>query len=75
MVEFLRRFPQSDSSDSPCRLRLFAKEVQLFDVVEIADLVLSPDDFVMGTFDTNLGGWLVMKRRVHGLPFGNVIRD
>jgi hypothetical protein len=75
IAKFLGEFDRRDSSDSLRRLWSLAQEVQLFDVGEIDDLVLTPEDFVPGTFDTNLLGFGVGERRVHGLPFGNVIRD
>jgi hypothetical protein len=71
IAKFLVEFYQCDSSDSLRRLWLLAQEVQLFDVGEIDDLILTPEDFVPGTF---VSGSLVLKmggRRVHGLPFGN----
>lgn len=74
IVEFLREFYYHDSSDSLRRL-LLAPEVQLFDVGEIDDLVLTPDDFVPGTFAVGTLKWSMRERRVRGLPFGNVIRD
>jgi len=75
IAKFLGEFYQRNSSDSLRSLWLLAQEVQLFDVGEIDDLVLTPEDFVPGTFDTVLLGVAMGRRRVHGLPFGNVIRD
>jgi hypothetical protein len=73
--EFLGEFRRRDSSDSLHRLWLLAQEVQLFDVGEIDDLVLAPEDFVPGTFGTGSLVVEMRRRRVHGLSFGNVIRD
>lgn len=75
MGKFLEEFHLRDSSDSLRRLWLLAQEVQLFDVREIDDLVLTPEDFVSGTFGTVLLGVKMGRRRVHGLSFGTVIRD
>jgi hypothetical protein len=75
MVEFLQDFRYHHSSDSLRRLWLLAQEVQLFNVGEIDDLVLTPEDFVPGTFGTALLGVEIKARPVHGRSFGNVIRD
>jgi hypothetical protein len=75
IAEFLGEFHRHDSSDFLRRLWLLAQEVRLFDVGEIDDLVLTPEDFVPGTFVTDSLVVEMRKRRVHGLSFGNVIRD
>jgi hypothetical protein len=77
---FLGGFHHRDSLDSLRRLWLLAQEVQLFDVGEIDDLVLTPEDFVPGTFGTisrgSISRELAMKiSHTPSLPFGNVIRD
>lgn len=75
IAKFLEEFHRRDSSDSLRRLWSLAQEAQLFDVGEIDDLVLAPEDFVPGTFVAGPLGLGARERRVHGLPFGNVIRD
>lgn len=75
IAEFLGEFHRRDSSDSLRHLWSLAQEAQLFDVGEIDDLVLAPEDFVPGTFGTVSLGSEIRERRVHDLPFGNVIQD
>lgn len=75
IAEFLRGFHRRDCSDSLRRLWLLAQEVQLFDVGEIDDLVLTSEDFVPGSFGIGMLGIGRRKFYGHGLPFGNVIRD
>jgi len=73
--EFLGEVLHRDSTDSLRRLWSLAQEAQLFDVGEIDDLVLAPEDFVPGTFGDDPIELAMMERRMHGQPFGNVIRD
>jgi len=74
IAKFLEEFHRRGSSDSLHRLWLLAQEVQLFDVGELDDLTLAPDDFVPGTCGMGSRGVELARRGVHGLPFGNVIQ-
>ncbi len=68
--KFLLELPDGDYSDPLQRLWLLAQKAQLFDVGELNDLVLTPDDFVPIPLDLDSCGCERMVHHVNSPSFG-----